>query len=58
LEEYLDMIKIRTGYSSNNDEYGPSFGFGLSKYRLSMDYAYTPFGILDHVQRFTFRFGF
>jgi hypothetical protein len=53
----LDMISLRGGYASSTDEgSGLSFGVGASKYGFSIDYAYTPFGIFNNVQRFTARF--
>jgi hypothetical protein len=53
----LDMISLRGGYMSSTDEEGGlSFGLGASKYGVTIDYAYTPFGIFNNVQRFTARF--
>jgi hypothetical protein len=56
----LDILSLRIGYSSTNhlsDEgSGFSYGVGLSKLGLSIDYAYTPFGDFGNVQRFTVRF--
>jgi hypothetical protein len=53
----LNMISLRGGYSSSNDERnGFSFGVGASKFGVAIDYAYTPYGIFDNVQRFTVRF--
>jgi hypothetical protein len=53
----LDMISLRGGYASSTDEgSGLSFGLGASKYGVSIDYAYSPFGIFNNVQRFTARF--
>jgi hypothetical protein len=52
----LDFFALRGGYISNSDEDGPTFGFGLWRYGLNVDYAYTPFGVFDKVQRFTVRF--
>ena len=53
----LDMIALRGGYSSTTDEgNGFSFGLGLSKFGFTIDYAYTPFGVFNNVQRFTARF--
>ena len=51
-----DILAVRGGYVTQNDEDGPTFGFGLSKFGLQLDYAYTPFGVFDNVQRFTARF--
>jgi hypothetical protein len=54
----LDILSIRGGYVSNNDEDGFTFGMGVSRYGLTLDYAYTPFGVFDKVQRMTARFSF
>lgn len=62
--EYLFMktVSLRAGYSTPNDEHGFSAGAGLQKafnnYKFSLDYAYTPFGIFDNVNRFTAQFSF
>lgn len=52
----MKMLSIRGGYITNNEESGLSFGMGVSKFGLTLDYAYTPFGIFDKVQRLTVRF--
>ncbi|MCF7826185.1 MAG: PorV/PorQ family protein [Candidatus Marinimicrobia bacterium] len=52
----LDMLYLRYGFLTNRDERNSSFGFGVSKYGLGVDYAYIPFGILDEVQMITVRF--
>jgi len=54
----FNMFSLRGGYMSNNFESGFTFGFGVSKYGFTFDYAYTPFGVFDKVQRFTARFSF
>lgn len=53
---FQDAIYLRGGYITNNDEDDVSFGFGVSQLGLEVDYAYTPFGVFDNVQRFTIRF--
>jgi len=53
---YMNMFSLRGGYSSSNDEDGFSFGFGAAVKGLSFDYAYSPFGVFDKVQRMTARF--
>lgn len=53
---FMNTLSLRSGYISNNDESGFSFGFGVSVIGLTIDYAYTPFGIFDNVQRMTARF--
>ena len=52
----LDMLYLRYGYLANRDEQNSTFGFGVSRYGLGVDYAYIPFGILDQVQMITVRF--
>lgn len=52
----MQMLFLRTGYTSNTDENGFSFGLGIARFGLKFDYAYTPYGIFDHVQRMTIRF--
>jgi hypothetical protein len=56
--QILNTFAIRGGYVSSNDEDDFSFGFGVSKFGFAFDYAYTPFGVFDKVQRFTARFSF
>lgn len=52
---FMNMLNLRTGYISGQDEYGVSFGFGVSAMGATFDYAYTPFGVFDSVQRITAR---
>jgi hypothetical protein len=52
----MNMISLRGGYSSSNDEEDFSFGVGVSQFGFEFDYAYTPFGVFDKVQRITARF--
>jgi len=52
----MEMFSLRGGYSSSNDENDFSFGLGITKYGFVFDYAYTPFGVFNNVQRFTVRF--
>jgi hypothetical protein len=54
----MNMLSLRGGYITNNDESGISYGIGVSKFGFSFDYAYTPFGVFDKVQRLTARFSF
>lgn len=54
--KFHDVFAVRGGYVTNNDEDGPTFGFGVSKFGLELDYAYAPFGVFDSVQRVTARF--
>jgi hypothetical protein len=52
----MHLLSIRGGYVSGNDEDGLNFGIGISHFGLTFDYAYTPFGVFDKVQRMTVRF--
>ena len=52
-----ELLTVRCGYMVVSDEQNVSFGFGLQKYGLGIDYAYAPFGVFDNVQMFTLRFG-
>jgi len=57
---FLNIIALRAGYNSNVSERDVSFGVGLKKDfgssggKIALDYAYTPFGVFDNVQRFSF----
>jgi hypothetical protein len=53
---FMNIFSLRGGYISSNDESGFSFGVGISQFGFAFDYAYTPFGVFDKVQRFTARF--
>jgi hypothetical protein len=52
----FDVLALRGGIITNSDENAGTFGLGVHQYGLAIDYAYTPFGIFDKVQRFTVRF--
>ncbi len=54
----LNVLSLRTGYTSNNDENSLSWGVGIAWYGVTLDYAYAPYGIFNHVQRITARFAF
>ncbi|MFQ5772483.1 MAG: PorV/PorQ family protein [bacterium] len=53
---FREMILLRFGYRSGNNENNVNFGFGLQYSEFAIDYAYTPFGVFNDVQRFTIRF--
>lgn len=53
-----EIISLRTGYIGGNDEDGFSYGIGISYAGFRFDYAYSPFGVFDNVQRFTARITF
>lgn len=57
---FLKTFALRIGYTTPTDEQGVSLGIGLkpkiSNYQINMDYAYTDFGLLKDIHRFTFKF--
>jgi hypothetical protein len=52
----MNMLSLRGGYANDNGGNGLSFGLGVSQLGFAFDYAYTPFGVFDKVQRMTARF--
>lgn len=54
----IEMLSLRAGYMSSNDENDISFGLGVQQFGLVFDYAFEPFGRLGDVQRMTIRFSF
>jgi len=59
---FMKMLALRLGYTSPTDEQGISLGAGFNQeiesFDLSVDYAYTDFGVFDEVHRFSFNFSF
>jgi hypothetical protein len=52
----MNMFALRGGYVTASDENsGFSFGLGVNKSGIAFDYAYTPYGVFDKVQRMTAR---
>jgi hypothetical protein len=52
----LNFVSLRGGFISSDDEGGFSFGIGVSQFGFTLDYAYSPYGVFNNVQRFTARF--
>ncbi|MDZ7341639.1 MAG: PorV/PorQ family protein [candidate division KSB1 bacterium] len=52
----LKLFALRAGYISNQDEFQFTYGLGIHKFGLSVDYAYMPAGVFDDVQRITISF--
>jgi hypothetical protein len=53
----MKLFTARFGYATNaDDRSGWSFGVGVTQSGFAFDYAYTPFGVFDNVQRMTARF--
>lgn len=59
---FMNILSLRGGYSTPNDERGFSTGVGLKKdiggVDLAVDYGYTPFGVFNSVHRLTLNFAF
>jgi len=53
---FMNVFSLRGGYIFGNYEDNVSFGVGISSFGIQFDYAYTPFGVFNNVQRFTARF--
>jgi hypothetical protein len=51
----MRILSLRGGYIYGNDEDNVSFGFGLCYAGFTFDYAYTPYGVFNNVQRVTVR---
>ena len=51
--KFMNMLALRVGYVTSQDEYGLTAGFGVHQFGISFDYAYTPFGVFGNVHRFT-----
>ena len=59
---FMEFLSLRIGYISPADEQKLSYGVGLQKefegFGFGVDYALTPFGVFDNVQRFSLHFSF
>lgn len=53
---FMQLLSIRGGIFLDRDEENMTFGFGINKFGVFIDYAYTPFGVFNNVQRITLRF--
>lgn len=56
---FMQILAIRGGYMSNNDEYSWTAGMGLQKsfgdVRMGFDYSYMKFGVFNEVSRISFQ---
>ena len=53
---FMKILSLRGGYITANSEDDLTFGLGISSFGFELDYAYTPYGVFNNVQRFTARF--
>lgn len=56
--KYREMVALRMGYISAQAEQGFSYGIGFNALGIGIDYAFTPFGVFDSVQRFSLSFSY
>ncbi len=55
--QLMKLFSLRAGYASSaNDETDFTYGLGISKFGFTFDYAYTPYGVFESVQRMTVRY--
>jgi hypothetical protein len=52
---FMQMLSLRGGYVSGNDESSFTYGAGISSFGLTVDYSYIPFGVFGSVQQVTAR---
>jgi hypothetical protein len=59
---FMNLISLRAGYSTPNDERSFSYGVGLKEDNgdidVAMDYSYTPFGVFNSVHRISLNFSY
>lgn len=60
--KFMNMLSLRAGYSTPNDEHNMTAGIGFQKtiadFNLGIDYAYVPWTTFSNVHNFTIHFGF
>ncbi|HDQ00634.1 MAG TPA: PorV/PorQ family protein [bacterium] len=55
---FMDIISLRGGYISSQDEYDFTYGIGFKLFGLAVDYSYVPYKVFDDINRVTFKFEF
>ena len=59
---FMNLLSLRGGYSTPNDERGISAGVGLKQniegLNLGVDYSYTDFGVFKNIHRITINFAY
>jgi len=56
--EFMQTFALRAGYISSQSEQSMTFGVGLHKLGIGLDYGFTPFGVFDSVHRFSVSFSY
>ncbi len=53
---FMNILALRAGYITKQDDYGLSLGVGVHKFGISIDYSYTPHRIFNDIHRISVRF--
>jgi len=53
---FQDMLFLRLGYITAQDEYGLTTGLGFNLFGVAFDYSYVPFDAFDNISRISARF--
>lgn len=60
--KFMDMVSLRVGYSTPNDEHGITTGIGLQKeidgIKINIDYSYVPWTVFSDVHQLSLHFAF
>lgn len=56
--EFMKTFSIRGSYITENYENSFNVGFGARLYGVAFDYAYSPYGLLGDINRFSVRFSY
>ena len=54
--KFINTLFLRGGYLTNDDNIKFTYGAGIQKFGLSIDYSFTPFKYFKNVHRFSIRF--
>jgi len=55
---FMNMVALRCGYITSQDEYDFTAGIGFKKFGFAVDYSYIPFEVFDDINRISFKFSF
>ncbi len=55
---FINSFFIRGGYVTNDDNIKFTYGAGIQKFGMALDYSFTPFKYFQNVHRFSIRFSF